>query len=195
MRLSEALGSVAGMTSQTQTFDESSRTEAPLRADEVTALRTFLDYHRDTLRWKCSGLTQQQLAQTLAPSTMTLGGMMKHLALVEVGWFERTLSGRGYPPPFDTVDWEGDPDWEWRTAADDAPQDLRDLFDDCVRRADAAIDEALSRDGLDATSVRESSQGGAFSLRWILLHMIEEYARHNGHADLLRESIDGATGE
>jgi uncharacterized damage-inducible protein DinB len=172
------------------------RTEKPLRADEATTLRGFLDHHRDTFRWKCSGLTQQQLAQPLAPSTMTLGGIMKHLALVEMGWFERTLSGRGYPPPFDTVDWDDDPDWEWRTAADDAPEDLLALFDDCVRRADAAIDEALARDGLDTTSVRESRRGnGAFSLRWILLHMVEEYARHNGHADLIRESIDGATGE
>jgi uncharacterized damage-inducible protein DinB len=179
----------------TQTFDETTRTESALRADETTALRAFLDYHRDTLRWKCSGLTQEQLARTLPPSTMTLGGIMKHLALVEVGWFGRTLAGVPYPEPFDAVDWDADPDWEWRTAADDSPQVLRDLFDDCCRRADAGIDDALARAGLDATSVRESSEGRAFSLRWILLHMIEEYARHNGHADLIRESIDGMTGE
>ena len=180
----------------TQSFDQTTRTEAPLRADEVTALRGFLDFHRDTLRWKCAGLTQAQLAQPLPPSTMTLGGIMKHLALVEVGWFGRSLRGEAYPPPFDTVDWDADPDWEWRTAADDAPQDLRDLYDECVRRADAAVDEALAAGGLDTESVRESrAQGGAFSLRWILLHMIEEYARHNGHADLVRESIDGSTGE
>jgi uncharacterized damage-inducible protein DinB len=184
--------SVVGMT---QTFDKATRTEAPLRADEVTALRGFLDYQRDTFRWKCSGLTQAQLAQVHAPSTMTLGGMMKHLALDEVGWFGHTLAGAEYPPPYDDVDWDADPDWEWRTAADDSPEDLRALYDDCVRRADAAVDEAFSRDGLDAESVRQSSSDGAFSLRWILLHMIEEYARHNGQADLIRESIDGMTGE
>jgi uncharacterized damage-inducible protein DinB len=179
----------------TQTFDKATRTEAPIRADELTALRGFLDYHRDTFRWKCAGLTQGQLAQPHAPSTMTLGGMMKHLALNEVGWFGSTLAGEPYPPPFTDVDWDADPDWEWRTAAEDNPEDLRALYDDCVRRADAAIDQALARDGLDALSTQESSQDGAFSTRWILLHMLEEYARHNGHADLIRESIDGMAGE
>jgi hypothetical protein len=179
----------------TQTFDQATRVEAPIRADEVTALRGFLDYHRNTFRWKCSGLTQQQLAQRLPPSAMTLGGMMKHLALVEVGWFGKTLAGRPYPPLFDSVDWESDPDWEWRTAADDDPQELRTIYDDCVSRADAAIEEALARGGLDSESVEQSSSDGAFNLRWIMLHLIEEYARHNGHADLIRESIDGETGE
>jgi len=179
----------------TQTFDQGTRREAPIRADELTALRGFLDYHRDTFRWKCAGLTQEQLAQVHPPSTMTLGGMMKHLALNEVGWFGQTLAGDDYPEPFAGVDWDADPDWEWRTARDDSPEDLRALYDDCVRRADAAIDQALARDGLDARSAEPSSKDGPFSLRWILLHMIEEYARHNGHADLIRESIDGMTGE
>jgi uncharacterized damage-inducible protein DinB len=179
----------------TQTFDQGTRTEAPIRADELTALRGFLDYHRDTFRWKCAGLTQEQLTQAHPPSTMTLGGMMKHLALNEVGWFGGTLLGEADPPPFDAVDWDADPDWEWRTARDDSPEDLRALYDDCVRRGDAGIDRALAAGGLDAESVRTSSDQGAFSLRWILLHMIEEYARHNGQADLIRESVDGMTGE
>ncbi len=193
MRVSAALASVAGVT--TQTFDETTRTEAPLRADEVTALRGFLDYQRDTFRMKCAGLTQEQLARRHPPSAMTLGGMMKHLALNEAGWFGHTLAGRPYPSVFASVDWDSDPDWEWRTAADDDPVELRALYDDCVRRADDAIGEALARGGLDAESVEQSSSGGAFNLRWILLHMLEEYARHNGHADLLREAVDGATGE
>ena len=75
------------------------------------------------------------------------------------------------------------------------PRGAARLYDECVRRADAAIDQALGRGGLDAESVRAEPQDGAFSLRWILLHMIEEYARHNGQADLIRESIDGMTGE
>ena len=179
----------------TQTFDLRGRTEAPLRADEVTALRGFLDYQRDTFRWKCAGLTQEQLARTHPPSTVTLGGMMKHLALNEAGWFGTTLAGTPHPPPFDAVDWDADPDWEWRTAAADSPEQLRALYDDCVRRADASIDDALARGGLDTQSVGQSSDGGAFSLRWILLHLIEEYARHNGQADLIRESVDGETGE
>jgi uncharacterized damage-inducible protein DinB len=178
-------------------FDESSRVDPPLRGDETTTLRAFLDFHRDTFRWKCSGLTQEQLAQAHGPSDMTLGGMMKHLALVESGWFENTFAGRGRMPPFDTVDWDADPDWEWHTAKDDTPAELRALFDDAVRRADAVIDEALATDaGLDSESQRSSRrEATAFSLRWIVVHMIEEYARHNGHADLIREAIDGQTGE
>ena len=181
----------------TVTFDEASRVDPPLRGDEATTLRTFLDFHRDTFRWKCSGLTQEQLAQAHGPSDMTLGGMMKHLAVVESGWFEETFQGGDQMPPFDTVDWEADRDWEWHTARDDSPEELRALFDEAVGRADAIIEAALATDaGLDSTSVRESRhENSAFSLRWILVHMIEEYARHNGHADLIREDIDGQTGE
>ncbi|MDQ1625941.1 MAG: hypothetical protein QOJ49_1439 [Actinomycetota bacterium] len=172
------------------------RTDPPLRADEATTLRAFLDYHRDTLRWKCSGLTQEQLAQSLAPSDMTLGGMMKHLAVVESGWFEETFAGGTQMPPFDTVDWDADRDWEWHTAKDDTPEQLLALFDEACRRADAVLDQALAGPGLDAESVtKDRREGTPFSLRWIVVHMIEEYARHNGHADLIRQSIDGETGE
>jgi uncharacterized damage-inducible protein DinB len=172
------------------------RVDPPLLGDEVATLRGFLDYQRDTLRWKCSGLTQAQLAQALAPSDMTLGGLLKHLALVESNWFEVYLLGRDYMPPFDTADFETDYDWEWRTAASDSPEELHALFDETVRRADVITDEALASGGLDTQSVRTSKVTGTpFSLRWILVHMIEEYSRHNGHADLIRESIDGQTGE
>ncbi len=178
-------------------FDRDSRVDPPVQVDEVTTLRAFLDYHRDTFRWKCSGLTQAQLAQAHGPSDMTLGGMMKHLAVVESGWFEETFRGGEQMPPFDTVDWDADRDWEWHTARDDSPQELRDLFDEAVRRADAVIDAALATDaGLDSASVRPDRQEQRpFSLRWILVHMIEEYARHNGHADLIREAVDGEKGE
>ncbi len=175
-----------------------SRVQPPLRADEVTTLRAFLDSHRETFRWKCGGLTQQQLAQPLPPSEMTLGGMMKHLAVVESSWFEDDFSGRGLMPPFDTVDWDADRDWEWHTSTDDTPEELSALFDDACRRADAVLDEALADGGvgLDGLSAAEDAGSrGRFSLRWILLHMIEEYARHNGHADLIREAIDGQTGQ
>jgi uncharacterized damage-inducible protein DinB len=173
------------------------RVDPPLHGDEVTMLRSFLTYHRETLRLKCGGLTQEQLAQPLPPSDMTLGGMMKHLAIVESYWFEVTFSGGVYLPPFDPVPWaEDDYDWEWRTAADDTPEEQRALFDEAVRRADAIVDDALARGGLDLESVRPGRRTGeTFTLRWILVHLIEEYARHNGHADLIRESIDGQTGE
>ena len=183
--------------STTPAFPAADRVNPPLQADEVITLRAFLDYHRDTLRWKCGGLTTQQLARSLAPSDMTLGGIMKHLASVESDWFEDMFAGGTPMPPFDTVDWEADPDWDWRTALDDDPADLRALYDESVRRANAVIDDALAGDGLDARSRHTSPQdsGKAFSLRRIIVHMIEEYARHNGHADLIRQSIDGETGE
>jgi uncharacterized damage-inducible protein DinB len=178
-------------------FDSDDRIDPPLRADEATTLRAFLTFHRDTFRWKCAGLTAQQLSQPLAPSSMTLGGMMFHLALVESAWFEETLRGGSLMPPFDTVDWQADHDWEWHTARDHSPSELRAVFDDACRRADEIIDETLrGPHGLDALSVVEArNDQGRYSLRWILVHMIEEYARHNGHADLLREAIDGRTGE
>ena len=172
------------------------RVDPPLHGDEVTILRSFLTFHRDTLRWKCSGLTPAQLARPLPPSEMTLGGMMKHLAVVESSWFEDVFAGRGLMPPYDTVDWDADRDWEWHSARDDSPEELRTLFDEAVRRADAVVDEALTHAGLEQESARKSRhQDSTFTLRWILVHLIEEYSRHNGHADLIRESIDGQTGE
>ena len=172
------------------------RTDPPLRAGEADTLLAFLDYHRDTLRMKVAGLDREQLGRTLAPSTMTLGGLVKHLSLVEDNWFSVVLDGNPYAEPWAQVDWEADPDWEWRTGAADDPEALIAEFDATVARSDTRIAAALARDGLETLSVRTTRRGeGAFSLRWILLHMVEEYARHNGHADLLRESIDGQVGE
>jgi uncharacterized damage-inducible protein DinB len=172
------------------------RTDPPLAADEATTLVAYLDYHRDTLRMKADGLTADQLSQTLPPSTLTLGGLLKHVALNEASWFGRVLHGRPMGEPWDSVDWDADPDWEFRTAKDDRPEELRRGMDDAVAQARRDIDEALALGGLEHLSVTSSrKEGKQFSLRWILLHMIEEYARHNGHADLIRESIDGATGE
>jgi uncharacterized damage-inducible protein DinB len=175
---------------------EVTRADKPLNADEVTTLRAFLTYHRDTLRLKCSGLTQEQLAQQLPPSDMSLGGLMKHLALVESQWFDHYLRDLPPAPPFDTMDWDADPDWEFDSARHDSPEGLRALFDEAVARSDAVVDDALTRRGLDEESARVSPRTGeTFTLRWILVHMIEEYSRNKGHADLIRESIDGQKGE
>jgi uncharacterized damage-inducible protein DinB len=127
---------------------------------------------------------------------MTLGGMVKHLALVEDHWFSRMLHGREARAPFAGVDWSADPDWEWRTAADDGPDELAALWADVVASSRADVQAVLDAgEGLDRPARRSWSDGRTPSLRWILVHMIEEYARHNGHADLLRETIDGQTGE
>jgi uncharacterized damage-inducible protein DinB len=172
------------------------RVDPPLHGDEVAILRTFLTYHRETLRLKCAGLTQEQLAQQLPPSDMSLGGLMKHLALVESQWFDYYFRDLPHAPPFDAMDWDADPDWEFDSARHDSPEGLRALFDEAVARSDAVVDDALTRRGLDEESARVSPRTGeTFTLRWILVHMIEEYARHNGHADLIRESIDGQKGE
>lgn len=172
------------------------RTDPPLAADEVTTLRGFLDFHRDTMRWKTAGLGTAELAATLAPSTMTLGGMLKHLAYVESQWFSVVLRGEPIMAPFDTADWSADRDWDWHSAARDTPQQLRTLFDRAVAASDAVLDTALAEGGLDQPTVRaDRHTGERWNLRWVLVHMIEEYARHNGHADLLREAIDGSVGE
>jgi uncharacterized damage-inducible protein DinB len=171
------------------------RTDPPLAGDEVATLRAFLDYHRDTLRLKTAGLDHDQLNRALAPSTMTLAGLLKHLAVVESSWFAEYVAGQEMMPPFDTAPWDDDRDWEWHTAPDDSPEELRRLFDEAVARSDEITEAALARAGLDTLTVKADRSGERFSLRWILTHMLEEYARHNGHADLIRESIDGATGE
>ena len=172
------------------------RVDPPLRGTESEKLIAFLDYHRETFRAKVDGVDAAGLALSIEPSTMTLGGMMKHLTLVEESWFSRVLLGREFDPPWDTIDWYSDPDWEWRTGAVDSAADLFPAYDAAVARARSDIAVVLAEGGLDALSKRESRHGsGHFSLRWIVLHMIEEYARHNGHADLIRESVDGEVGE
>ena len=176
-------------------IDEHGRPEPPLAGDEAATLLGFLDFQRATLAWKCEGLDQAGLRATTAASSITLGGLLKHLALVEDHWFSRSLHGRPAGPPWNAVDWDSDSDWEWHSAAEDPPEQLWQMWRDAVARSRAAVDEALARGGLDQLAQRAFSDGRAPSLRWILCHMLEEYSRHNGHADLIRESIDGATGE
>jgi uncharacterized damage-inducible protein DinB len=177
------------------TLDERGRPEPPETGDEVATLLGFLNFHRATFAWKCSGLDATGLRATVGASSMTLGGMLKHLALNEDSWFSERLAGRPLPAPWDTVDWDADPDWEWHSAAEDPPEQLMALWQDAVARSRAAVAEALADGGLDQRARQASPSGFAPSCRWILFHMVEEYARHNGHADLIRESVDGLTGE
>jgi uncharacterized damage-inducible protein DinB len=176
-------------------LDEHGRPEPPLAGDETATLLGFLEFQRATLAWKCRGLDAAGLRATVGASTMTLGGMLKHLALVEESWCSRSLYGRDLQPPWDTVDWKADRDWDWHSAADDSPEQLHALWQDAVARSRALVDEALADGGLDRLARRTWPDGRAPSLRWILVHLIEEYARHNGHADLIRESVDGLVGE
>jgi hypothetical protein len=171
------------------------RVEPPIAGDEAAAVLGELDRVRSYIAWKCGGLDAAGMRATLGPSTMTLGGLLKHLALVEDAHFAKLLFDRDPPAPWDTVDWDADPDWEWRTAADDAPSELMSLWEGAVARSRAVVTEALTDGGLDHVGAHVSRTGESPNLRRILLDLIEEYARHVGHADLIRESVDGLTGE
>ncbi len=175
-------------------LDEQGRPEPPSAADETATLLGFLEYQRATLAWKCAGLDAASLGATVAASSMTLGGMLKHLAYVEDLWCSRRLHGRDPEPPWDTVDWAADHDWDWHSAAEDTPEQLMALWQDAVARSRSAVTEALAGGGLEQL-VRYIPWSESPSLRRILIDMIEEYARHVGHADLIRESVDGLVGE
>ena len=176
-------------------IDEHGRPEPEPAAGELDTLVGFLEFQRATLEWKCAGLGEEGLRTTTAASTMTLAGLLKHMSFVEDHWFSKWLRGNEPCPPWDTVDFSVDPDWEWDTARHDSPDHLREMWAGTVERSRVMLDEALADGGLDQLARRTWPTGEAPSLRWILVHMIEEYARHNGHADLLREVVDGRTGE
>lgn len=176
-------------------IDAQGRPEPPLTGDETQTLLGYLDFQRATFAWKVTGVDAHGLHATVGVSTMTLGGLLKHLAYVEDNWFATYVFDRPRPAPWDTVDWTTDPDWDWHSAAADSPTALHDLWREAVERSRKVTAEALAQGGLDRLTDRRWSDGRAPSLRWLLCHMIEEYARHNGHADLLREAVDGLTGE
>lgn len=168
--------------------------QPPAAGTEIDTLIGTLERNRRTFAWKCGGLDATGTAATLGPSTVTLGGLLKHLALVEDDTFSTTLLGRDYGPPWDAVDWDADPDWEWHSAADDTPEELMALWEAAVARSRAAVAEALTDGTLDRLAAR-SHWTEPPSLRRLLVDLIEEYARHTGHADLIRESVDGLVGE
>ena len=164
------------------------RPEPPLSADERAMVTVWLDYQRATLLWKCEGLDGADLArQGVTPSTLSLLGLVRHMTLVEWSWFERFFGASDAPEPISTKE-DQDADFnDLRPSEADSDLDRFRTQCDVSRGIVAAAD---SLDTLAASTVR-----GEISLRWIMLHMIEEYARHSGHADLLRELIDGAVGE
>jgi uncharacterized damage-inducible protein DinB len=176
-------------------YDDQGRPEPPVHGNEVETLVGFLDHQRATLRWKADGLDDAAMRSTVGTSTMTIGGLVKHMAYVEDLWFSRFLHDKAPASPWDTVDWDVDPDWEWHSAADDTAASLRMLWVAAVERSAASLDAALVTGGLGQVARRRRPDGSSPSLRWILVHMIEEYARHNGHVDLIRESLDGLVGE
>jgi uncharacterized damage-inducible protein DinB len=168
------------------------RIEPDPGGSELTSLVEYLDYQRTTLRSKTDGLTQEQMAQTHPPSTLTLAGLLYHLALVEEDWMEGRFLGQPDREPWADVDWKADPNWEFRTATGLQPEELRSRYRQACERSQNVVSDAA---GPDQLSVKPLHNGRQFTLRWVLLHLIEETARHNGHADFLREAIDGVVGE
>ncbi|MFG2128119.1 DUF664 domain-containing protein [Streptomyces sp. NPDC048751] len=228
--------------------------EPPVAGDEADTLVGSLERLRRTLAWKCGDLDAAGLNTRLAPSTVTLGGLLKHLALVEDEYPTRRLLGRELGPPWDTVDWDAEPDWEWTSAASDTPEELYALWEGAVARSrthgrvrkvppgsrrlarplaalsgspayaqyagdpppcevphqtpralpcgqtallcgHGHVRQALAEGGPGRLAAYTDSRGEHPSLRGLLVDLIEEYARHVGHADMVRESVDGRVGE
>jgi hypothetical protein len=173
------------------------RVRPPFRDGERAAVEAWLEFHRATLLRKCAGLTAEQLGRrSVPPSALSLRGLVRHMTEVETGWFRQVLGGQ-------SVEWvycsEDDPDGDFDGVGRDPDEPdtaaaVTREFAAYTAAVGAARALAAAHDSLDDVGAGER-HGQLVSLRWIYLHMIEEYARHNGHADLLRETIDGATGE
>jgi hypothetical protein len=162
---------------------------------EAETLVGGLNRMRATFRWKADEVDAAGMQLQIGTSTLTIGGLLKHLALVEVDWFARMLRGEDPGAPWNTVDWDATPDWEFESAAQDSPAQLYELYDASVARARVSLDAALAEDGLDGRAKTAFSDGNRPGIRMIVEGMIEEYGRHTGHIDLLREAYDGRVGE
>ena len=169
--------------------------EPPLAGSEEAQLLGALERLRTIFRWKADGLDAAGLGQRAARSSLTIGGLLKHLALVEDHQFGEKYDGTPLGAPWAAADWDADPDWEFRTAAGDAPETLYALWDDAVERSRRRVAAALARDGGLDQRVAAARGGEHASLRRLVSDMVEEYGRHAGHADLLREAVDGLAGE
>jgi uncharacterized damage-inducible protein DinB len=164
------------------------RVDPPLTGSERETLRSFLDWHRATLEWKCAGLSDDQLRRKAsAPSQLSLLGLVRHLAEVERAWFRRTLAGEDVGLVYSDND-------DYQASYDATDADVGQAWSNWRAEVARSREIEAAAPDLETSGVRPRN-GATYSLRWILVHMIEEYARHNGHADFLREAIDGETGE
>ncbi|MFD9124204.1 DinB family protein [Kitasatospora sp. NPDC059571] len=164
------------------------RTDTPASLDDLTQLTTFLDYARATARAKCEGISEENARRSPLPGSplMTVSGLISHLRWVEYWWFEVVFLGQEDEGPWT----EEDPDREMRIAVE-IP--IADLLAD-YEAASARYRELVAAHDLDTVAKRPRGDGGPVDLRWILLHLTEETARHNGHLDIIRELVDGTTG-
>jgi hypothetical protein len=169
--------------------------EPPVDGDEAATLIGSLERQRATFAWKAGGLDAAGLQASVGASSVTLGGLLKHLAMVEDYYFSVRLFGREPSSPFREVDWGADPNWDWTWAPGDSPNSLYALWQRNVDESRRSISHALANGGLDQLMAVKWPDGRAPSLRRTFVDLIEEYARHVGHADLIRESVDGVVGE
>ena len=169
--------------------------EPPLAGSETEQLMGALDRLRWTFRWKAGGLDPAGLHARVGASTLTLGGLLKHLAATEDYCFTTKLNGQPLGAPWDATGWDGSNDWEFTSAADDTPQELYALWDGAVERSRARLGAALADGGLDQQVHAANDAGEHANLRRLVCGLVEEYGRHTGHADLLREAVDGLVGE
>jgi uncharacterized damage-inducible protein DinB len=164
------------------------RIDPDLQGSEIEVLTQFLDYHRATLRMKCAGLSDDQLRQRAIPTTgITLLGLLRHLTDVERNWFAVHLDGQPNTPIFFS---ESDPNGDFDRLESAPVEDVWAAYDAAVTES-----QRITATFADPGDLTRGTRGRPRNLRWILAHLLEEYARHNGHADLLREAIDGVTGE
>lgn len=169
--------------------------EPPLAGTEAEHLLAALDRQRTTFRWKADGLDATGLAFRIPSSELSLGGLLVHLAAVEATNVFWKMYGESPGEPWASADWEGDPGWEFRAAVGRSPAELYATWDAAVARSRARLDEALATGWLDQDAHVSMPDGRHASVRRVLCDLIEEYGRHVGHADLLREAVDGRTGE
>ncbi|WAL40142.1 DUF664 domain-containing protein [Brevibacterium sp. BRM-1] len=170
--------------------------DPPGRAPEAAMLLAYLDFYRAVLLRKAAGLDDAALARRLPghPSPMTLGGMLAHLAYVEDEWFTRRIAGAPAPPPWADAPWEQDRDWDWHWGERASGAEARALFAAACARSRAVAAELGLTSGADLDAGLAAGDA-SLTRRWALVHLVEEYARDAGHADLLREAIDGAVGD
>ena len=168
------------------------REEPESQEGELEMLEGYLSLQRQTVLAKAAGLDREGMARCLPSSTLSLGGLLYHLALVEESWMEVHFAGRELPDPWRGVDFDADPEWEFRTGGELEPELVRQRYREAGERTHRVIAES---EGPRRLSAMPAHDGRPFSLRWVLLHLIAETARHSGHADLIREAIDGSVGE